>query len=585
MKGLTSARVPWRFVLGTMLIALVALLVWWIGASGDRDRQGNESVVGTARGLEPGDPTGTGVGSTVLENEREFRRSPEKPVALDSHVAIATLRAAHPVEIVVEDDASNPLAGARIESLSDAGTEPVQWSDAQGRCALASLDRRELHITATLPEYAARELHFPYGAPERVRIVLKGQTVLRGRVLRESGNAVGTKVRVLVLPSNAVQSLEFAAARLVAGIDSGFSTTTDEEGRFEIRGLTRDATYQLVAGGAGFIMDEPLSGLRPGEKPVEARVTPGYACALRWVDEHGVPLARGGVSARGGASHPPNSTSHLASNALPSAILAGLAPELADRRSGIPQLFVDPSGPARIGPVQLHWDVPGYRPLDSEAYLESISTGGNLVTLRFEQEASAFGVVRVHVRGAAVPVDANLLRSREVFEGHTVSCARLLLESQGGEAHEYSLFPDGAGTWTNTHVPHGTYKARIGAWNSPFLYPSAARPPLSVQVTAEPLDVHLDLSTTGAIELRLQSKDGSSFVGHVLLSLTRVDTNTSQMVRFERPPFLWPFLEPGEYRIWAVLPSLFRGSSGSRADVVTISGGQHVIVEQTESDD
>ena len=116
--------------------------------------------------------------------------------------------------------------------------------------------------------------------------------------------------------------------------------------------------------------------------------------------------------------------------------------------------------------MQLHWDVPGYRPLDSEAYLDSISTGGNLVTLRFEQEASAFGVVRVHVRGAAVPVDANLLRSREVFEGHTVSCARLLLESQGGEAHEYSLFPDGAGTWTNTHVPHGTYKARIGAWNS-----------------------------------------------------------------------------------------------------------------------
>lgn len=273
-----------KFALGAVLVALLAMLVWWF--------------------LREGSPAGPARGRAV---DPEFLRSDvstvpgEKPEAPVPDILESDLRDAP--SVLVLDPEGAPVEGARVEivplgtssaplgSLQEVGT-----TDAAG-CAVLTEKRWPLPVVvrATHPSFAPGDGRAVEGVTEVV-VRLEPPSRADGIVVDEFDHPLPGATVTL----RCVEHLHSAGTYIGLGGVIRFETETDGEGRFHFGALPLPHWVVLGASADGYV---EVAKREDPDNLGDLRVVlhRPFRSVIRLVDPSGTPLPNGTVGVYGGA--------------------------------------------------------------------------------------------------------------------------------------------------------------------------------------------------------------------------------------------------------------------------------------------
>lgn len=507
------------------LLALLPLVVLCIVQMRWGDRSAREPALEIGAAM-----SGTGASSTSLRVEGQRRDLVERVAEPGAEGHLADLSIEESVlglllEVVDRD--GNPVREVQAQLSLDASDapEPVVRFDGQKHFSKVQFPAR---LAVEAQGFVARRVRFSARPPlGRVRPQLWPREQIVGRVIGPDGRPM-MGVRIAAWPALTVRP----SGEVLRGVPGPgakwFSCTSDEHGEFELLGMPRDQSIGLIAAGQGHASEQILTvpGL-PGA-PIELHVQPLYG----WI-------ARG----------PRASEACL----MAERITSGLSPEPEFKRrwKSLPpespqaQLLnwpagwmLIPSGPSDIGTAQvapqplaglyvLRADRPDsalpLEPLDGGAALE-VRTGLRLYALQSELPIQDLPADLLPQQGCGSVVI--WLRNEPITETTKPATpqAELLLWPESsqypGQAPllTFGLKSLSAHPQAVRAVPRGTYRWQVRSANGRARWPRTGEPDRLV-IADEPVQLPLDASWYGALEIAAYTHDNHEYDGALWLTL------------------------------------------------------------------
>ena len=440
-----------------------------------------------------------------------------------------------------------------------------------------------LELTATLEGFASRSLRYEYSLPHTAAIHLAPQSAITGTVRLSDGSVPPGDIHVLVRVAGDRVSFAQRALSVLAGEPGPQHAVADAHGEFTIDGLRGDASYELIAGGNGLIIAEPISGVRPGAPPIAVTLFPGYVCGVRYVEPDGTLFPRWASMGRGSWNLPEGTHADQVFNVTGSALLAGLTEDLSRYPEINQQFFIDAAAPPSIGPIVLRYEFAGYKPVAASVTAQPVSSGGRVEDVCFTPLAPDWGGVTVQLRNMPAPYEESALSARATSSGQRVFGAILQLDPPGRSRETYYLYRTEGDSWRADHVPCGQYLAHVCSRDGNFSYPPQAAGGVPIEVTRQGTAMDVELSGTGSLEVRLTLQEGSNYTGRAMFVIRPENGQMQEMQLFYHTPYLIPFLAPGEYRVYATIPGGFVGPTGSAQSVIEVGPGSRILAELHEA--
>jgi len=465
------------------------------------------------------------------------------------------------LEILVVDDRSDPIETATVSALV---------SKLDREIALGSTDSAGLLLVQRKPDlpailriacagYLTEEILLEENHEPSVKVQLQPSTIASGSVVSIATGQGVPGVRVLIWPANTLLPPWDLAERARNGNDvRGLSTTSGEQGRFEVMGVKPELRYAAVAAGAGVASLRPASFI-PGAEPVLLEVGHLYGSRVellvndeeRRLDDVATPLILPLQP------HIPDATHLDQPSFVP--VLAGLA----DRTTfgsimANEYLFVSASDLDSIGPLEFRLNVPGFDPVSE--------------SIRFFRVRNAIPVHSI----ALLPAEGPSAWCRFYldwppgFDPSSVDMigdlGRIQIHPRSGSGSGSVLDVDlrvqtyGDSEWS-VHLPYGDYEARFDVTSTPATAPHRTRPPTPFRATDGGVEVHFDLKDCGGIRLEVQTRTGQQASGSLTVLLLEGDVQpggeaVGVHVLLKGAPFLIAPLHAGTYTI-AVLGHSF----------------------------
>jgi hypothetical protein len=423
-----------------------------------------------------------------------------------------------------------------------------------------------VRLAVQAPDCVARRVRLSARPPGgRVRIQLWPSTRVFGRVLGPDGRPV-PGVRVAGWPA---LTLRPSAEVLRGGSGPGAKWCTsisDERGEFELLGLPREQSIALIAAGQGHASEQVLTLSELPAVPIELEVQPLYGWIARAPlgSEACLGAQRGALDLspdpefkRRWKSLPPESPQALLLNwpadwifspdgptasgsaELAPQLLAGLYLLRADRPdSALPVNLLEDHATFEVRPgLQL-------QALESDLAIQDLPAellpqqgcGRVVIWLRNEPTTAA-----TH---PATPQAELLLWEQPPRSPGQAPPLSFELKSLRGHAQEVA------------GVPRGTYRWQVRSANGRACWPRPGEPDRLV-IADEPVQLPLDASWYGALEIAAYTHDSHEYDGALWLTLGEGQATYDAQgqpeffggatVAFERGPYIIPLLTPGNY--------------------------------------
>lgn len=551
-----------------MLVAL--WLAWSVWGPSDSARRADASSPAAERAFEADRPAPT------VSSRAEVIAASTSTAAVHATEPLAPNRSAR---VLVLDEASAAISGARIE-LDDAErawSVGVTSSDGSLEFELpARAD--EFHVTASRSGFATSTSPVFDGVDVVHTLVLHRGASIRGVVNWKGGEAVGAGVLVVAVPQEVIVPPYALVARATRGLPSVASVQTAADGTFEIVNLDVTKRYAVLAAWESCVSDSMPSAVTPGGSDVVLQLGRLFAVRVRFTDAttgRAIDVPDELIHSRRTALRVDRSVQAFPSHGRWTA-LAGVDAEFArDNLSHTcSYFFVAEPELGELGPISYFAEFPGYALAQGQFYVHPSTERVLDEVIELKPVASrATGSLRVSFAGlpAGVPNERALVGPEgRVLLWDAQGAQEIALARIGNEPLELAHVLSGRLNWIVT--PYGSASA--------FAFPPRAAP-AEVEIGSEPAEIVVDLSRSGALELRLVQVDGSSYRGPARFQLTLKDKQHAPGERvsyamFDRAPYALIALSPGEYEVELLAPS---GIQARTRVIAAVTAGNTASVE------
>lgn len=470
--------------------------------------------------------------------------------------------------VSVEDQRGQPVDECSVFIDDGAGVTLHGATDSEGRIQIHA-PPPGAEVTCRASGYATRTLalldhHLQKGS---VTIQLVPGAEIHGRVVLQSGEVLGGRVRLAVVPADSLAPSTWFSRS--ADNPRANLCDSDESGNFRVGGLDPRREYAVLCAGAGYISTNPPVLARPDSGAVEVPVQCVYGLRLLLRDEDGAPprtdpdlewTDRTTLLVRD------SKATSLVSRYHECALAEYDSPDRLERWGNeITLLYSHPEELDGIGPVEAKIHRPGYEEVHFKTYVERMS-GRQLPEqlIRMKDDGSGFGKLTITTSGFDSTEPAQQSQSVE-------PAATLRLTDHMGEVMQINLWSLENSTFS-VDVPEGDYTARL---LSPFKFRhSSLDVPIPVSVVAG-ADSHitLDLSGMRRLQIRLFDQAGLEHRGSVVLRI-RVGSNKFRHIRFRQAPYVLEGVPAGQLSLTAICGTEFPapGRENYSADLVIPRG-------------
>lgn len=450
---------------------------------------------------------------------------------------------------VLDVDSRQPIGEAEVW-LWDVDEEPqsIGTTDPAGVISVAGYSGS---MVITHPNYERTLLSERSKGAEETVVLLSPGGVIRGRLLHDQDDLIGTRPLVLAYPDSAPPSKSRVTAAL-HGLDPTFHLArTDETGFFEIRGLRRGQRFTLAAAGGGWVMPTRRQGVPADTLTLELSLERLYGAlvVLRGSDGQAVRTSAQLWALPGPQWNWEDLGAHgVGTDSLEGALL-GLPSELASRSYSDEYLFLFWSEqrpvPEQLGPIRFTGHLAGYEPCSADVWLEPLADQVESVQIELVPTVSTWASVEVNLVGQQ---STQIGGSIAGGIGHLV-----LKELESGLLVTNVLENLNPGALVFDGVPEGDYHVylttKYGYFNS-----ADAEGPLLLQVRgSDRIKVSLDLSSLSSITFDVKAGD-RDYTGAFAVEVQGRDRLGSAFAHFDGPPYFLQGLMPGDYRFTPYTP-------------------------------
>lgn len=564
-----------RTSLGWLALIVGCGLAAWLGSrfgAGDADGAFTPQVQGAGVELEAEalEREAVGRGATVAVNASppEASGSSAAPAASATGTRLRTV-----------DERGGALGGIPIVARHQGSTRPLGRTDDEGWLIAELPGVRPLILAGCSDDWLGERLldsrEPADGDP--VEVALRPAGRASGQVLDSRQRPVGEDVLIVALPavhsSPTVERLE----QLRAWPHDAPSARTDEQGRFELRGLDPEVRYLLRGAGSGWVLREDDEPQRLAGEHRVCTADPLWAAAVELLDTAGRPASVSLELEPNGAERAEFLGVPLTAWPLQTSVMRWNG--LGATRDALPphvRLFAFTGGDpdAEVAPFVYQALLPGYEAASRR--VDAVRVGR--LSLRREPltlspRATGFGQLELMHLSAAGEL-------RPLPEGELV----LFDDSQVFRLHVEAT-PTGSATLGP--VPYGRYgyqyKAADGTVQSQELDEGQQ---VQVVVGEDPGLARVDLGPVGRVELRVRTPDDHPYWGCLTVLIGEpggvwFDGDGSltwtgvQRVHFPGPPYLLDPLPAGTFRF--VLDAPFEIEIEGGYDLTVESGRPQVI--------
>jgi len=435
--------------------------------------------------------------------------------------------------VKVVEQVGLPVEGARVAVLSGPAHLHAHsgLTDSEGFLSFTLPVSFPCEFQVSSRGYVATRLALDSPPQDTVVVTLFNSASIIGHVLGLPVGEASSDVRVLLYPTSLARMPFDELDRLGRGLATGaFSAPVSPDGRFVVEDVNPQHTYGAIAAGSSLASMEARTGIAPGEVNLELVVAPVY----------GVSVVLEGDDAE--------TTRRISLLGLP--LQSPLNAKPADAFRVLLPSFV---------PVLGRWqDRPDYNSLSRSTciYIAKRETEV-LATFTYKLEMPGFSPIReaVEIRrvNGLIPEHKIILRSSE----KDLSACRVTLElaaivgsgdiqylggpgylefrriePSGWPADAALIMPIKSGLLSpfECHIPFGGYDIRYRNSNTGADAPSKSQPAFRLAAYSESSNAHLDLTSMGAVLLRLRDANGNQMSGMLSLELTRKAEGSNEVV-------------------------------------------------------
>jgi hypothetical protein len=463
------------------------------------------------------------------------------------------------------DPAGRPLPAVVLRDLDSAVS--IGESDSEGRYDLRALDASRA-IRASKPGFLASDLQVPGGELD-LRVVLEPAPSLRGQLVDPAGHPI-RDARVLVYEAGRRPSPAHLSAADDAALlgERGWATAAcEQDGTFEVRGLTRGRRYRLCAGAPGFVLPQPV-GFEAGDEALDSGMLVfmpyTVAAVVRLVDFDGGPPITSPLLFGSGPSFRVPGSDRESFHDERSLVLSGIPASRCAYKGRDERLIVwsSTSDPDSVL-SRCRVEVPGYDPVDVTLDVPRLAVPVARRDVRLSPpRTDCLGALRVRIGALLRPSD-----SRAVPPS-----TRLLvqLRAASGQSMAFTLDLDADASMLLDALPCGDYRAWVESEHRRFKSESV---PLSIRREGA-ADVCFDASGCGAAELHVRTGEGIPYGGQLLVMLSVGGRRSHTSAMLSGPPYRVDFLSPGEYSLRLRL----EGEQDPREEVFDLRVGPGEVV-------
>lgn len=439
-------------------------------------------------------------------------------------------------------------------------------------------------------ESAYRQLVPTPSASEPVTIRLTPGGRISGRVTVGADKRPDFPCTVLAVPA----SNPIASAR--HGVDAVRRDPRSiivpvRNGRFEITELEPSRTYELTAGGSGYVSHGDAARARAGDDSVQLTLEALYAVRVELQDEDGRTIGLGSpdVYAYPGIALDMNQEASatlsglMRSHARAAQAEVGLPDDYLDEQADayvVTHLFTSESESDRVGPLGATIRVPGYQPVQAEVWAYRMRQGSirsNRVRLT-SLTRLAPGSLRISVSKGigADAADGDVGRAGQVGPFLRLDIVPSA-DSADGAIVKGRIWQPGSPPVEIKSLPPGEYTVHAQCSLAEY---GVRVPAVTVRVrSGEDVAASVDMPPHGALELTVLL-DGRQYAGPAGILVREVTTGAARgavsedAAYFTRAPYrLWG-LRPGAYEITFLRPGSSEvGDSGQPSFSATVVAG------------
>ena len=485
--------------------------------------------------------------------------------------------------VVVTDAFGDAIVGARVWLQAERDGDPAEVGATgdEGVVTAPLSSDTEIAYAVTHAEFArAVGTVRPHAARTEVRVLLGTGAFVLGRVERLDGSAPSETVTVVAWergtppPESSTGGVATAySRRAVAAAD----------GSFRVGPFPAGAAIALAAVAPGYVSIAPEPSAEAGGARVTVAVAPLYAVVafLSW-EGAGPPLASFPTPTLQGASEaglrPVAEARLVAQHVAP--VLSRQETSAQDSGRSVRWLFCGENEAVSVGPLELRAWFPGYRPVRAAVRAHRL-VGDAIHVHRVELEALddvRAGSVRVRLErpGGVADVEAQ-------DAGASLHVATVRLERRTGDGER--------GGWIEAylHVPPGAVEQIDGVPEGDYDVG------LSVPGPRDDWSITPEVVTVTGGEVSEVIVQGPATCGSLLIASPRIafGSRSARLSLFTRspdrpgervdhrvfrgPPFLFPMLAPGIYRVEGYL-----GGRRHTATRVRVTAGEQTVLDLFE---
>ncbi len=467
----------------------------------------------------------------------------EDPAAESMRVALDAPQSADVVLARVQDSKGASIADAAIWIVGDLATR-LGLTDETGSAHVHVPSTRPLRLASVHAGYATSEGEISEEGAAEIVLILEPEARIQGTVAWSKGGVPEPGVVVAAWPDgHRPTPAVFRALRSSDPAPNTAVATTDDEGRFALRGLAHGASYTLAAGGAGGLTLRKVAGVRVEGPSVQLELTPVYAAVVRLREAEGRSLRSGSqVYGRGPGWYDDEGGAAEVVMGVPASCFLVLDPGLWQLRpttlSRHIVLLSTPLQKQDLPTIVYEVEAPGYAPVWTHLRVPRIQPTPPEYKLALEPKAGGWGTLTVRIEGPSLELEV---------EGENSLAGQVLLEGDKGEQIGIPIQKPLSRVTKVEGVPFGRYRARFRSWDGMRFFPDEHQK-VSVVIDAKPAVLTIDASSSCCLLATLLLEDKREYQGEVVFRLH--GPTGKPYVAFDRSPYVLEGIAPGHYTLY-----------------------------------
>lgn len=456
-------------------------------------------------------------------------------------------------DLVVIDEALRPIRGAAIHVLGDPAQELLGTTNDQGELRVATSRIAARALVVSHPSFAVTRSQVGEAPPARLEIRLSAHAVLSGRVVDSEGMPVPESCWVIAWTDARSPDMEqVRAARDGSSVEDLFVRPVDAQGRFEIDGLRRGATYTVSAASEHALCVRARKGVRAPEAALELRVDWTYGVLVRLLESGGRELRTSPFLFGRGPSWQCHDDAAKPLHSLPAECGVTTWGDAASERLASQHekqlLFVAPRRVERLGPIEYSVEVPGYERAQANFSAAQMSSSVVAHVISLTPTVTNFGSVLTRFTGV-VPELRTALKPDNIV-------GLVYLIDQRSETWSFAVRARDLDGYELRGVPFGTYRAWFEVRDGAVHAPLDGRP-LEIVVAEQPASFVGDLGRSGGALFDVVEGDGSKYTGALRIRVDDLAMSDTFFDGFDSAPYVLPALPPVNFRVTIVeLPGI-----------------------------